>query len=70
MGSEGKILLTENNSAVVLADYVTVEVGAVLEAGGTVIGEGTVVGVGSRIGRGAVVGKVCDATGIGYWMDH
>lgn len=59
MGTEGKVLLTDNNSAVVLGDYVTVEVGAVVEAGGTIIGDGTVVGVGSRVGTGAIVGKVC-----------
>jgi dynactin-6 len=50
--------LTEDNMAVKMEDYVTVEVAAVVEGGGTVLGEGTVVGVASRIGRGAVVGKV------------
>lgn len=60
MGTEGKVVLDEDNRGVVLGDYVTVEVGAVVEASGTMIGEGTVVGVGSRIGRGAVIGKVCD----------
>ena len=54
MGSEGKIA----ERGVALADYVTVEVGAVIDAGNTVIGEGTIVGVGSKIGRGAVIGKV------------
>jgi len=58
MGSEGRISLAEGNKAVMMEDYVTVEVAAVVEPGGTVLGEGTVVGVGSRIGRGAVVGKV------------
>lgn len=58
MGTEGKVVLDEDDRAVVLGDYVTVEVGAVVEASGTIIGEGTVVGVGSRVGRGAVIGKV------------
>ena len=54
--ASGKVAVTE--TAVTLADYVTVEVGAVVEAGETVVGEGTVVGVGARVGAGAVVGKV------------
>lgn len=62
MGSEGRIPLGENNKAVTLEDYVTVQVAAVVEAGGTVLCEGTVVGVGSKIGRGAVVGKYCTIT--------
>jgi dynactin-6 len=54
MGSEGRI----TEKAVTLGDYVTVEVGAIIEAGETTIGDGTVIGVGSRIGRGAMIGKV------------
>ncbi|OHW97424.1 dynactin 6 [Colletotrichum incanum] len=42
-----------------LGDYVTVEVGSVVQAGGTEIGTDTVVGVRSRIGSGAVIGKNC-----------
>ncbi|KAK4232451.1 trimeric LpxA-like protein [Podospora fimiseda] len=49
-------------TAVTLADYVTVEVGASIEAGDTYIGEGTTVGVGSKVGAGAVVGKHCTLT--------
>jgi len=55
-----------SGGGVVLGDYVTVEVAAVVEAGGTEIAEGTVVGVGSRIGHGARIGKVSsrpDGTG-------
>ncbi|KAM9878976.1 dynactin 6 [Verticillium dahliae] len=48
----------EGSGGVTLGDYVTVEVGTVIEAGGTDIGDGTVVGVRSRIGSGAVIGKV------------
>jgi dynactin-6 len=43
---------------VVLGDYVTVEVGAVVEAGYTEIGEGTRVGVGARVGAGCKIGRV------------
>ncbi|KAH7347184.1 trimeric LpxA-like protein [Plectosphaerella cucumerina] len=52
----------ESSGGVALGDYVTVEVGSVIEAGGTDIGEGTVVGVRARIGRGAVIGKNCTIT--------
>lgn len=58
MGSEGRISMLEDNKAVTMGDYVTVEFAAVVEAGGTVLGEGTVVGVASKVGRGAAVGKV------------
>lgn len=44
---------------VTLGDYVTVEVGSLIESGGTEIGEGTIIQVGSKIGSGAKVGKVC-----------
>lgn len=54
----GRVGVAVTEVAVTLADYVTVEVGAVVEAGETVVGEGTVVGVGARVGAGAVVGKV------------
>ena len=43
-----------------IADYVTVEAGAVVEAGGTVIGEGSVIGIGAKIGAGAKIGKVSE----------
>lgn len=49
----------ESGGGVTLGDYVTIEVGSVVESGGTDIGEGTVVGIHARIGRGAVLGKVC-----------
>ncbi|KAM0331396.1 hypothetical protein ACHAQA_003069 [Verticillium albo-atrum] len=52
----------EGSGGVTLGDYVTVEVGTVIEAGGTDIGDGTVVGIRSRIGRGAIVGKNCTIT--------
>jgi dynactin-6 len=42
----------------VLADFVTIEAGSVIEAGNTEIGEGTVVHAGSTIGSGARIGKV------------
>lgn len=43
---------------VLLEDYITVEVGAVIEAGETTISEGSIVGIGARVGRGARIGKV------------
>lgn len=46
------------SGSIALGDYVTVEVGAVIETGGTEIGTDTVVGVRSRIGHGAIIGKV------------
>ncbi|TDZ33990.1 Dynactin subunit 6 [Colletotrichum spinosum] len=42
-----------------MGDYVTIEVGSVIEAGGTDIGPDTVVGIRSQIGHGAVIGKNC-----------
>lgn len=48
----------EASGGIALGDYVTVEVGAVIEAGGTEIGTDSVIGVRSRIGHGAVIGKV------------
>ncbi|KAI1814218.1 trimeric LpxA-like protein [Poronia punctata] len=47
---------------VVMGDYVTVEVGAVIESGGTIIGDGCTVAVGSRVGKGAKLGKHCILT--------
>lgn len=41
-----------------LADFVTIEAGSIIEAGNTEIGEGTVVHAGSTIGSGARIGKV------------
>lgn len=64
--ASGKVTVTE--VAVTLADYVTVEVGAVVEAGETVVGEGTVVGVGARVGAGAVVGKVSPLVLFACWV--
>lgn len=49
---------SESRDGVLIGDYVTVEVGAIIESGGTIIGDGCYVGVGSRIGRGAKLGKV------------
>jgi dynactin 6 len=49
---------SESRDGVVVGDYVTIEVGAVIESGGTMIGDGCHVGVGSRIGKGAKLGKV------------
>lgn len=46
-----------------IADYVTVEAGAIVEAGGTVIGEGSVIGIGAKIGAGAKIGKVSERRG-------
>ncbi|KAI1356035.1 trimeric LpxA-like protein [Xylaria sp. FL0043] len=53
---------TPSDYGVMISDYATVEVGAVIESGGTTIGEGCHVGVGSRIGRGAQLGKNCTLT--------
>ena len=47
-----------------LADYVTVEAGAVIEAGGTEVGEGSVIGIGAKVGAGAKIGKVSWHTGL------
>lgn len=49
---------SESRGGVVISDYASVEVGAVIESGGTMIGEGCQVGVGSRVGSGAKLGKV------------
>lgn len=49
---------SESRDGVIISDYASVEVGAVIESGGTLIGEGCQVGVGSRVGRGAKLGKV------------
>lgn len=54
---------TGSSGGVVLGDYVTIDVAAVVEGGGTEIGEGTSVGIGSRIGGGAKIGKVCITPG-------
>lgn len=43
---------------VLLEDYVTVEVAAVIESGETTIAEGCLIGIGARIGKGAKLGKV------------
>ncbi|KAI0388870.1 trimeric LpxA-like protein [Xylariaceae sp. FL0594] len=51
-----------SRDGVVIGDYVTVEVGTVIESGGTMIGDGCTVGVGSRIGKGAKLGKHCTLT--------
>ncbi|KAK9770251.1 putative Trimeric LpxA-like protein [Seiridium cardinale] len=53
---------TPASFGVLLEDYVTVEVAAVIESGETTIAEGTVVGIGARIGRGAKIGKHCTIT--------
>jgi carbonic anhydrase/acetyltransferase-like protein (isoleucine patch superfamily) len=44
---------------VLMDDFVTIEVSAIIESGETTIGEGTVIGIGAKIGRGAKIGKVC-----------
>ena len=49
---------TDSRDGVMIHDYVTLEVGAVIEAGGTVVGEGAHVGVGCRVSKGAKLGKV------------
>ncbi|KAI1380426.1 trimeric LpxA-like protein [Hypoxylon crocopeplum] len=53
---------SESRDGVVINDYVTVEVGAVLESGGTIIGEGCQIGVGCKVGKGAKLGKHCTLT--------
>ncbi|KAH8161433.1 hypothetical protein CIB48_g6819 [Xylaria polymorpha] len=53
---------SESRDGVVISDYATVEVGAIIESGGTFIGEGCHVGVGSRVGKGAKLGKHCILT--------
>ncbi|KAI1662230.1 trimeric LpxA-like protein [Daldinia decipiens] len=53
---------SESRDGVMVSDYVTIEVGAVLESGGTLIGEGCLVGVGCRVGKGARLGKHCTLT--------
>ncbi|KAL2150835.1 hypothetical protein VTH82DRAFT_7398 [Thermothelomyces myriococcoides] len=58
VGASGRV----TEAAVTLADYVVVDVGAVVSAGDTFIGEGTVVGVGAKVGAGAVIGKHCTLT--------
>ncbi len=50
--------VASGEGSVTLADYVTVEVGAVIETGGTTVGEGSVVGVQCRVESGASIGKV------------
>lgn len=52
----------DSRDGVVLSDYVTVDVGAVIEAGGTTIGDFSTIGVGCRVGRGAKLGKHCTLT--------
>ncbi|KAF3018464.1 hypothetical protein E8E14_007969 [Neopestalotiopsis sp. 37M] len=47
---------------VLMDDFVTIEVSAVIESGETTIGEGTVIGIGAKIGRGAKIGKHCTIT--------
>jgi dynactin 6 len=46
---------------VLLEDYVTVEVAAIIESGETTIAEGCLIGISSRIGKGAKLGKVRQA---------
>ncbi|KAH6647671.1 trimeric LpxA-like protein [Truncatella angustata] len=53
---------TPASFGVLLEDYVTIEVAAVVESGETTIAEGTVVGIGARVGRGAKIGKHCTIT--------
>ncbi|KAI5865966.1 trimeric LpxA-like protein [Durotheca rogersii] len=53
---------SESRDGVFISDYVTVEVGAILESGGTMIGEGTSIGVGCKVGKGAKLGKHCTLT--------
>ncbi|KAI1343108.1 trimeric LpxA-like protein [Xylariaceae sp. FL0016] len=53
---------SESRDGVVIGDYTTVEVGAVVESGGTSIGEGSTVGVNCRVGKGAQIGKNCTLT--------
>ena len=48
----------DTRDGVVLGDYVTVEVGAIIESGETVIGDGCVLGAGSQVKKGAQLGKV------------
>jgi len=57
-----------DGAGVTLGDYVTVEVGAIIEPGNTAISDGTIVGVGVKVGAGAVVGKVC-LSGFTFWVD-
>ncbi|KXJ88524.1 transferase hexapeptide domain-containing protein [Microdochium bolleyi] len=52
----------DSRDGVVLGDYITVDVGAVVESGGTTIGESSFIGVGCRVGRGARLGKYCTLT--------
>ncbi|KAF7542037.1 hypothetical protein G7054_g146 [Neopestalotiopsis clavispora] len=47
---------------VLMDDFVTIEVSAIIESGETTIGEGTVIGIGAKIGRGAKIGKHCTIT--------
>ncbi|KAH8666643.1 transferase hexapeptide domain-containing protein [Xylariales sp. PMI_506] len=53
---------TERSYGVEVGDYVTIEVGAVIEAGSTRISDGCLIGIGARIGKGAVLGKHCTIT--------
>ncbi|KAI1416489.1 trimeric LpxA-like protein [Hypoxylon sp. FL1857] len=53
---------SESRDGVVISDYATIEVGAVLKSGGTMIGEGCLIGVGCRVGKGAKLGKHCTLT--------
>ncbi|KAH9907137.1 trimeric LpxA-like protein [Xylariomycetidae sp. FL2044] len=48
---------SESRDGVVIHDYVTVEVSAIVESGGTIIGEGSLVGVGCKVGKGAKLGQ-------------
>lgn len=47
---------------VMIEDYVTVEVGAVIESGNTTISRGCMVGVGTKVGKGAKLGEHCTIT--------
>ncbi|KAF7558482.1 hypothetical protein G7046_g5677 [Stylonectria norvegica] len=58
IGARPADINTAKPGGVALGDYVTVEVGSVIEAGGTEIGDGSVIQVGARIGSGAKIGKV------------
>ncbi|KAL7622105.1 hypothetical protein AAE478_007607 [Parahypoxylon ruwenzoriense] len=48
---------SESRDGVFINDYVTVEVGSIIESGGTMIGEGCLIGVGCKVGKGAKLGK-------------
>ncbi|KAM5350527.1 hypothetical protein ACJ41O_007032 [Fusarium nematophilum] len=60
LGARPADIETAKPGGVALGDYVTIEVGSVVEAGGTEIGDGSLIQAGASIGSGSKIGKVDD----------